>query len=117
MTSLEPGGNVNNDASADEWLDKVAAELISRGLHVRIPIDDPLSPDDPDADSILIHNPASGQYAEVRYVISGPGAGDFALELTYRTAPSEDPDGAQMADRVVRLLSASAIPGSDVSHQ
>ena len=101
---------MNNDAPADERLDKVAAELISRGLHVRVAIDGDLSPDDPDADSILVHNPVSGQYAEVSYVSSGPGAGDVVLELTYQTAPAEDPDGAHMAGRIVRLLSASAIP-------
>ncbi len=38
---------MNNDAPADERLDKVAAELIGRGLHVRVPIDSDLSPDDP----------------------------------------------------------------------
>jgi hypothetical protein len=110
VTGLERGGNVNNDAPTDERRDQVAAELIGRGLYVRVPIDGPLSPDDPDADSILIHNPLSGQYAQVSYVSSGPDAGDVVLELTYQTAPAEDPDGAHMAERVVRLLSASAIP-------
>jgi hypothetical protein len=110
VTSLERGGNVNNDVRADDRLDKVAAELIGRGLHVRVAIEGDLSPDDPDADSILIHNPVSGQYAQVGYVSSGPDVGDVVLELTYQTAQAEDPDGAHMAGRVARLLSASAIP-------
>ena len=106
----ERGGNAGNDASADERLDQVAAELISRGLHVNIPVDKPLSPGDPDADFIWVHNPASGQYAQVSYVSSGPCPADVFLELTYRTAPDKDPDGAHMADRVARLLSAAPMP-------
>jgi hypothetical protein len=102
---------VSKDAPADERLDKIAAELIGRGLHVNIPVDKPLSPGDPDADFIWVHNPASGQYAQVSYVSSGPGSGDaFLLELAFRTAPDKDPDGAQMADRVARLLSAVPVP-------
>jgi len=102
---------VSNDAPADDRLDNVAAELIGRGLHVNIPIDKPLSPGDPDADSIWVRNPANEQYAQVSYVSSGLGSADvFPLELTYQTAADEDPDGAHMAERVVRLLSASAIP-------
>jgi hypothetical protein len=100
------GGDVSNDAAADDRLDKVAAKLVNRGLHVRIPVDKPLSPGDPDADTILVRNPASGQCAQVSYVSSGLTSGDACLELTYQTAPDEDPDGAHMADRVVRLLSA-----------
>jgi hypothetical protein len=96
---------MSNGPAADDRLDKVAATLVIRGLHVRI--DKPLSPDDPDADSILVHNPASGQYAQVTYVSSGLSSGDACLELTYQTAPDEDPDGAHMSDRVVRLLSAA----------
>jgi hypothetical protein len=97
---------VSTDVPADGRLDNVAAKLVVRGLFVRVPIDVPLSPDDPDADSIWVHNPASGQYAQIGYVSSGLGSGDACLELTYQTAPDEDPDGAQMADRVDRLLSA-----------
>ncbi|HEY6314124.1 MAG TPA: hypothetical protein VIY52_25460 [Streptosporangiaceae bacterium] len=100
---------MSNHAPADERLDKVAAELISRGLHVNIPVDKPLSPGDPDADFIWVHNPASGQYAQVSYVSSGSHPADVFLELTYRTAPDEDPDGAHMADRVVLLLFAAPI--------
>jgi hypothetical protein len=103
---------VNNAAPTDQRLDKVAAELIRYGLNVRTPIDGPLSPGDPDADSISVYNPVSGQYAEVRYVSSGRGAGDVVLELTYQTAPAEDPDGVHMADRAIRLLSAAPIPGA-----
>lgn len=99
---------MSNDPAADGRLDKVAATLVIRGLHVRIPVDTPLSPDDPDADSILVHNPVSGQYAQVTYVSSGLSSGDACLELTYQTAPDEDPDGVHMADRVVRLLSAAS---------
>ena len=102
---------MSNDASADGRLDKVAAKLVIRGLHVRIPLHEPLSPDNPDADTIWVHNPASGQYAAVTYVSSGPGSGDVFLELTYRTALDKDPDGADMADRVARLLSANPMPG------
>lgn len=50
---------MSNDAPADDRLDNVAAELIGRGLHVNIPIDKPLSPGDPDADSIWVRNPAN----------------------------------------------------------
>jgi len=110
MTISERGADVSNDTSADKRLDNVAAKLVIRGLHVRIPIDKPLSPDDPDADSIWIHNPASEQYAQVSYVSAGLGSGDACLELTYQTALDEDPEGAHMADRVVRLLSAAPIP-------
>jgi hypothetical protein len=110
VTSPERNGNVGEDAPAEERLDKVAAELISRGLHVNIPIDKPLSPGDPDADFIWVANPASGQYAQVSYVSSGPRPADIFLELTYRTATDKDPDGAHMADRVVWLLSAA--PGT-----
>ncbi len=101
---------MSNDTPADERLDKVAAELTSRGLHVNIPIDKPLSPGDPDADFIWVRNPASGQYAQVSYVSSGPHSADVFLELTYRTAPDKDPDGAHMADQVARLLSAIPVP-------
>ena len=97
---------MSTDVPADGRLDNVAAKLVVRGLYVRVPIDVPLSPDDPDADSIWVHNPASGQYAQVSYVSSGLNSGNPCLELTYQTAPDEDPDGAHMADRVVRLLSA-----------
>ncbi len=101
---------MSNDPAADERLDKVAGKLITQGLHVRVPIDGPLSPGDPDADSIWVHNPASGQYAQISY--AGPdGNGDFCLELTYRTDPDQDPDGAHMTERVVRLLSASPLRG------
>jgi hypothetical protein len=106
MIIFERGGDVSNDAAADDRLDKVAAKLVNRGLHVRIPVDKPLSPGDPDADTILVRNPASGQCAQVSYVSSGLTSGDACLELTYQTTPDEDPDGADMADRVVRLLSA-----------
>jgi hypothetical protein len=102
---------MSNDAPADGRLDKVAAKLVIRGLHVNIPVDRPLSPGDPDADFIWVHDPASGQYAQVSYVSSGPGSGDVLLELTYRTTPDKDPDGADMADRVVRLLSAASMSG------
>jgi hypothetical protein len=105
MTSPERNSNVSEDALTDERLDKVAAELISRGLHVNIPVGKPLSPGDPDADFIWVRNPASGQYAQVSYVSSGPRPADVFLELTYRTAADKDPDGAHMADRVARLLS------------
>jgi hypothetical protein len=107
MITLRRGGDVSNDAVVNGRLDEVAAKLVIRGLHVRVPVDRPLSPDDPDADSIWVHNPASGQYAQVSYVSSGLGSGDACLELTYQTALDEDPDGAEMADRVVRLLSAA----------
>ena len=110
MTSPEHEDNVSKDAPADERLDKVAAELISRGLHVNIPVDKPLSPGNPDADFIWVHNPATGQYAQVSYVNSGPRSIDIFLELTYRTAPDKDPDGAHIADRVALLLSAAPIP-------
>jgi hypothetical protein len=102
---------MSEDVPADERLDKVAAELIGRGLHVNIPVDKPLSPGDPDADFIWVRNPASGQYAQISYVSSGPRPADFCLELTYRTGADKDPDGAQMADRVALLLSAAPIPG------
>jgi hypothetical protein len=104
---------MGNDAPADERLNNVAAKLVIRGLHVQVPIDAPLSPDHPDADSIWVHSPASGQYAQVSYVNSGLSSGDACLELTYQTAPDEDPDGAYMADRVVRLLSTAPIPGGN----
>jgi len=110
VTSNGRDGNVSEDAPADERLDKVAAELISRGLHVNIPADKPLSPGDPDADFIWVRNPASGQYAQVSYVSSGPRPADVFLELTYRTAADKDPGGAHMADRVVLLLSAAPAP-------
>jgi hypothetical protein len=97
---------MSTDVPADRRLDNVAAKLAVRGLHVRVPINVRLSPDDPDADSIWVHNPASGQYAQVSYVSSGLSSGDACLELTYQTAPDEDPDGAHMTDCVVRLLSA-----------
>ncbi len=109
MTSPERTDNASNDAPADDRLEKVAAELISRGLHVNIPVDKILSPGDPDTDFIWVRNPASGQYAQVSYVSSGPRAGDVFLELTYQTAPDKDPDGVHMADRVVLLLSAGSL--------
>jgi hypothetical protein len=97
---------VSTDVPADRRLDNVTAKLVVSGLHLRVPIDKPLSPDDPDAGSIWVNNPASGQFAQVSYVSSGLSSSDACLELTYQTAPDEDPDGAHMADRVVRLLSA-----------
>ena len=100
---------MSNDAPTDKRLGNVAAKLVIGGLHVRMPIDAPLSPDDPDADSIWVHNPASGQYAQVRYVSSGLSSGGACLELIYQTALDEDPDGTHMTDRVVRLLSAGPI--------
>lgn len=102
---------MSTDAPADERLDKIAAELISRGLHVNIPVEKPLSPGDPEADFIWVANPASGQYAQISYVSSAPHSADFCLELTYRTAPDEDPDGTHMAGRAARLLSVDPIPG------
>lgn len=102
--------DVSNDATADDTLDKVAVNLMRHGLHVNIPIDKPLSPRDPDADSILVRNPASGQIAEIGYVSSGRNSGEVFLELTYRTAPDKDPDGTHMAEGVVRLLSAAPMP-------
>ena len=101
--------DVSNDAAADDRLDNVAANLMSHGLHVNIPIDEPLSPCDPD-DCIGVYDPASGQYAEVGYVSSGRDSGEVFLELTYRTAPDKDPDGTHMADGVVRLLSTAPMP-------
>lgn len=97
--------DMSNDAVADDRLDQVAANLMSHGLHVNIPIDKPLSPYDPDADSIGVCNPANGRYARVGYVSSGRNCGGVFLELTYQTAPDGDPDGAHIADGVVRLLS------------
>ncbi len=109
MTSAGQADNVSMDAAADERLDKVAADLISRGLHVNIPVDEPLSPGNPDADFIWVRNPANGQYAQVSYAISGSRSADVFLELTYRTAPDKDSDGAHMADRIARLLSAGPV--------
>jgi hypothetical protein len=113
MTIFGRGGDMGNDAMVNGRLDEVAAKLIIRGLHVRVPVDVPLSPDNPDANSIWVHNPASGKYAQVSYVSSGLDSGGACLELTYQTAPDEDPDGAEMADRVVRLLSAGFLTKPD----
>ncbi len=106
----ERGTKVSNDAAANERLDKVAAELISRGLHENIPVGKPLSPGDPDADFIWVRSPRQRTIRQVSYVSSGPRSADIFLELTYRTAPDKDPDGAHMADRVTWLPSAAPIP-------
>jgi hypothetical protein len=111
MSGMNSGNNreerddVSNDATSDDRLDKVAANLMSHGLHVNIPIDAPLSPCDPGADSIGARNPANGRCAKVGYVSSGRNCGEVFLELTYQTAPDGDPDGTHMVDGVVRLLS------------
>ena len=83
--------------AADDRLGNAAANLMSHGLHVNIPIDEPLSPCDPDH-CIGVYDPASGQYAEVGYVSSGRDSGEVFLQPTYRTAPDKDPDGTHMAD-------------------
>jgi hypothetical protein len=98
-------GNTN-----DERLGHVAITLMKHGLEVRLLADKhPRGPDGPHSGYITARNPASGECAQVYYLDSGSGSGN-PLELVYQTDREHDPDGSQLAGRVIRLLSTAPMP-------
>jgi hypothetical protein len=99
---------VDDETVADGLLDKVAAYLIAHGLHVKVFIDDVPPAGQPGSIGVL--SPVTGQYAQIIHGTTREGQGGTFLELIYRTAQDEDPDGKNMAERVIHLLSAAAIP-------
>jgi hypothetical protein len=102
--------SLTDDSADDERLGIVAMTLMGRGLEVRVLIDKhPRGPDGPLSGYITARNPASGEYAQVYYLDSGSGSG-HPLELVYQTDREHDPDGSQLAERVIRLLSTAPMP-------
>jgi hypothetical protein len=92
-----------SDDVAGGLLEKVAADLMQRGLHVDIPAGEP-PPGEADTSFISVRGAITGQYAEIALVRHGPGPDEAFLQLSYWTALGDDPDGLQMASRVRCLL-------------
>jgi hypothetical protein len=88
--------DVSHSAAADDRLGQVAVSLMRHGLGVQLPLDPSMSPDDLDADSIVVRSPASGECAYVRYVRFEDDSDTIFLELTYRTGTDLDPNGAHL---------------------
>jgi hypothetical protein len=90
---------------ADERLEHIAAKLAGHGFDVNGPSADKPLPGEPDTGYITVCNPAIRKCAEVCVVRYSPNPSDVFLQLSYWTDAGTDPDGSQMADRAMRLLS------------
>jgi excisionase family DNA binding protein len=102
---------MNDEVYADERLENIAAKLAGHGFDVNGPSTDNLLPDEPDTGYIAVCSPVTRQCAEVRVVRHSSNPSDVFLQLSYWTDPGTDPDGSQMAEGVMRLLSGAVWPG------